>query len=137
MSNSQRIRLGWFVALGIGACGGDDSASTPSCPPMLSDPMVDHAKKLIELTAEEKLQLCDWGVCHFGGYGAASSCTNGPAVIVAANRQNCVSQFPKNASCTATVQDQMDCVAATAKNPCQSTLFSSACSEVLACALPG
>jgi hypothetical protein len=136
MSYSQRAWLGWFFALGIGACGGDDSASAPSCPSTLGDPMVDHAKKLIELTADEKLRLCDWGVCNFGGYGAAASCTNGPAVTVAPNRQTCVSQFPTNASCTATVQDQMDCVIATAKNPCQTTLFSSVCSKVLACALP-
>ncbi len=99
--------------------------------------MVDHAKKLIELTADEKIQVCDWGVCNVGGYGAMPSCSNGPAVIVAPNRESCLNQFPKNASCTATVQDQVDCVLAVAKNPCQSTLFGSACSKLLACALPG
>jgi hypothetical protein len=137
MGYSQRARLVGFFALVLGACGGGDSASAPSCPPTLGDPMVDHAKKLIELTVDEKSALCDWGVCNFGGYGAMASCTNGAAVIVAPNRQACVGQFPKNANCTATVQDQVDCVTATAKNPCQTTLFSSACSKVLACALLG
>ena len=109
-----------FVALA--ACGGSDSSSSG----------VDMSKKLTELSASERTQLCEYMVEAEGGVGASKMCGDGITVTVksAADCTTGLSAF--STSCTATVDNAESCAEAAGDDLC-ALISSSSCSFLLQC----
>ena len=109
-------------ALLVGACGGDDGGSG-----------VDSTKQIKDLSADERMQECEFGVATQGGAGKTTQCGNGVSVTVK-SVSDCVAQMGVYAmhGCTATIAQLDACNAAIGADPCN--FGGSACQPILACA---
>ena len=113
------MAFGWVIgAIAAASCGGEDEVVCTGAALALP---VD--KKLVELNAGQQSELCDWGVCQLGGYGATPLCTTGVSLTVSPTRGRCLDQSPRNPACAATVADYTRCMAAVRANPCAETFF--------------
>jgi len=111
--------------------GTSSSSGTPALP---NGPTsgVDETKKLSELNATEKAQLCDWEAGILGGYNHKTTCSGGSSTTNAASQSACVSKMP--ATCEATVQEIEDCSKIDAKDPCAFAILTAPeCKPLLAC----
>jgi hypothetical protein len=126
MSAPRCLLLATLGLVGAG-CGGDDvdcKAALATKPPTATAP-------LVSLPGDQRGLLCDQTACQNGGYGVQHACPNGPSVTFAGSRGQCLSQFPSNPDCHATVKDLMDCMEAIHASPCVETfLGGSACKGV-------
>jgi hypothetical protein len=117
----SRLR-GVLIALALAGCGGGDDVDcqmvTAMTAPAASTPVV-------SLSGDQRALVCDLAACQHGGYGKQGSCTSGPPVTFAGSRGQCLSQWPTNPACRATVQDLMSCLAAVSASPCTSTFLGS------------
>jgi hypothetical protein len=114
-----------LATLVLGACGGGDDVD---CKMVEAKPSPPATQTLVSLSADQRGLVCDRAACQHGGYGNQGSCSSGPPVMFATSRGQCLSQWPSNPECRATVKDLMDCMAAVTASPCTSTfLTSSAC----------
>jgi hypothetical protein len=110
-------------ALLVGACGGDGGGSSG----------VDSTKQIKDLSADERMSECEWGVAEQGGAGKMTNCGNGLTVTVKPVA-DCVTQMGVYAmhGCTATVAQLEACTTALGANACD--LSNSACAPIFACA---
>ena len=110
----------FFVALA--ACGGGDSGSSG----------VDGSKKLIELSADERTQLCEFMVDAEGGAGNSKMCGDGITVTVK-SAADCVAGFGQfKATCAATGDNAESCANAVGDDVCN-LISSSSCSFLIQC----
>jgi hypothetical protein len=75
-------------------------------------PSVDPETNLLDLTPDEKAELCDWGVEMLGGYGARNTCSNGSTIQNYADQAQCVAMGYMFACKTVTVGDVERCTMA-------------------------
>lgn len=112
-----------LAALLIGACGGDDGGGSSG---------VDSSKQIKDLSADEIMAECEWGVATQGGAGHTTMCGEG-AEVTTSTVAECVAEVNAyKANCTATVAQLEACTEAIADNPCE--LGGSACTAIFACA---
>ena len=104
--------------LAVSGCGGDKQDCS-----MVSSEGLDPGQTLVSLSDAHRRQICDYGACQVGGYGARPSCSGEEPVTVARSQSACLASSPTNPACTATVQDFIDCTQAIGASPCVSTLF--------------
>src|SRR5262245_34116284 len=84
---------------------------------------VDRSAVLSTLSAQDKGNVCDYGACQLGGYGAKVYCTDGTGIVtLTTGRQQCINNTTSNPTCTATVDDLLRCTEALRQSPCTSTL---------------
>ena len=107
--------LGLLLCVGISACSAV-SANNPDDAGVLSSG-VDQSKRLIDLTATEKGQLCDWMVGRAGSYGNPGTCVRSePSAsypfLAFDDQADCVEDSPDATftDCQATVADLEACV---------------------------
>ncbi|HUS31579.1 MAG TPA: hypothetical protein VMZ53_23900 [Kofleriaceae bacterium] len=110
-------------ALALGACGGDDGAEHSG---------VSTSKQLKDLSADERMQECEWGVSYQGGAGHVTMCSDNVTVTVDTVPE-CVDAMDQYAAsgCTATVAELEACTRAIAADPC--SFGGDACGPVFAC----
>ena len=118
MIRVERLAMLAGVLAGLG-CGGGDKQDCS----MVSAEGLDPGQTLVSLSDAHRRQICDYGACQVGGYGARPSCSGGQPVTVAANQNACLASSPTNPACTATVQDLINCTQVIGVSPCASTLF--------------
>jgi hypothetical protein len=119
----KRILVLSFITL-LSACGG---APTPPS-------NVDASRKLTSLNANEREEVCAWGVAELGGDGKQYTC-NGDTITIH-SVDDCVSGMNHiGAECAATVGELEACTKgqASAFKSCSSDLPSE-CNAVAACA---
>jgi hypothetical protein len=88
------------------ACGGGSGATSGTSG-------VGTSKRLIDLSAAEKGQLCDWMVGRAGSYAKAGSCgAQSDGFLDYADQAACIADSPKSTDtgCQATVADLEKCV---------------------------
>ena len=109
-----------LAALLIGACGGDDSSGVSS------------SKQLKDLSDDERMQECEWGIAYEGGAGHQTMCGNDLTVTVH-SVDECVGDLSDYAAagCTATVEQLEACTRAFAADPC--SFGGDACGPILEC----
>ena len=117
------LRLIPFVLLGaLVACGGDSSSGSG----------VDSSKKLVELDATQRQQLCEYMVEAEGGAAASKMCGDGITVTVK-SATDCVTGLSGlSASCSATVDSAETCAEAAGDDLCN-LIKSSSCAFLLQC----
>jgi len=115
----------------LAGCGGGDDLD---CVAATAKPALNPTATVISLSADQRAQLCDLLACGNDGYGHQLACQTGEASFMFVGSQGqCLSRYPTNPACRATVKDMMDCHAAVRANPCSSTFFGGpACEEVTA-----
>jgi len=115
------LRLAPFVLV-LAACGGGDAASSG----------VDSSKKLTELNATERQQLCEYMVEVEGGANTSKMCGDGVTITVK-SATDCTSTFSQfEASCTATVANAEACADAAGEDLCN-LVGSSSCAFLFQC----
>jgi hypothetical protein len=107
----------------LGACGGDDGATSSG---------VTTSKQLKDLTPDERMQECEWGVSYQGGAGHQTMCPDDVTITVSTVAE-CVSDLGTYAmnGCTATIEQLETCTRAIAADPC--ALGGDSCGPVFAC----
>jgi hypothetical protein len=92
-------------------------------------------RRLIDLTATEKGQMCDWITATHGGYGHTPVCGSGTPILSYPDRASCVADSPSSTStpsCAATVSQMEACV--NQVEPCLEAAGAAAvCAPLLAC----
>jgi hypothetical protein len=98
------------------------------------------SKRLIDLTAAENAQLCDWAVGKVGSYGNPGTCDRTATGVMAValiydDQAACVADAPDpTSSCTGTVAQMEACVnSLPACATLENLLAAPACAAVLAC----
>jgi hypothetical protein len=129
---AMRGRGALLACLMTAGCGGGESmCQDHDCKTIAAMTMPADTTPVVSLTNAQRGLLCDQAACRNGGYGVQRSCSNGPSVTFSASCGECLSQWPTNPACHATVHDLMSCLVAIQVSPCVSTfLTSSACDEV-------
>lgn len=108
----------------LGACGGDDSGSDNSG--------VTTSKQLKDLSADERMQECEWGVSYQGGAGHQTMCADNVTITVNTVAE-CVADLTDyaNANCMATIAELELCTRSIAADPCN--FGGDDCGPVFAC----
>jgi hypothetical protein len=119
----MKISLGivlFGLAAAAAACGGGDDGSG-----------IDQDKQLSSLSMDEITTFCEWAIAEQGGAGHQTMC--GDIILTVANQAACESNYVNlTATCTATVADGEDCIAALATDPC--SVGGNACTFLIECA---
>ena len=113
-----------LAVLLVGACGGDDTADSSG---------VAQTKQVKDLTADERMQECEWGVAFQGGAGKRTECGDGVSVTVD-TVASCVDDMATYAAngCTAPISQLETCTKAVAADPC--SFGGAACQPIIDCA---
>lgn len=108
-----------LAVLLLGACGGDDSSGVSS------------SKQIKDLTDDERMQECEWGVSFQGGAGHQTTCMDGTVTV--GTVAECVGDLGDYAEngCTATIAELETCTKAIAAAPCDRG--GDSCGPVFAC----
>jgi hypothetical protein len=113
------------AAIAVTGCGDESVTCTGEALAVPAD------KRIVELSGGQRSEVCDWGVCQLGGYGARPICPNGISITVSPDRRHCLASTPSNPACQATVADWTRCMEAVRASPCVETfLLGSECSAV-------
>jgi hypothetical protein len=105
MYEMRRSLLSSLVVLLVGACGGDGGSGVPG------------SKQLKDLSADEVMAECTWGVATLGGAGHTTMCTGRTAVTPTV--AECVTELNGyKAGCAATVAQLEACTEVLAADPC-------------------
>lgn len=113
-------------ALLVSACADDGGVGRPSVP---------ASTKLVDLTAAQEGELCDYVADLEGGYGFSKMCGDGITVRVK-DRASCIAMLEgAPTSCTATVGDAEACAAAASGDLCK-LLSAAECEWAFSCTPP-
>src|ERR1043165_3229994 len=112
-----------LLALLLGACGGDDAADSSG---------VATSTQIKDLSTDQQMQECEWGVSYQGGEGHQTMCPDNVTITVDSVAE-CVSDLAsyKSSGCTATIGQLEACTKAIAAAPC--SFGGDACAPVFAC----
>ncbi len=102
----QTIGMVFSLVFMASACGGNDTGSSGGASGL------EGSKKLVDLSATESGQLCDWAVGKIGSYGTPSRCTDPLTIFVYADQAACIADGvdATDTDCTATVAQMEACV---------------------------
>ena len=108
----------------LGACGGDDTADSSG---------VATSTQIKDLSADQKMQECEWGVAFQGGAGHQTMCADNVTVTVNTVAE-CVDDLTTYAShgCAVTISQLEACTKAVANDPC--SFGGDACGPIIQCA---
>jgi hypothetical protein len=112
-----------IAVLLAGACGGDDTADSSG---------VAQTKQIKDLSGDERMQECEWGVAFQGGAGKSTACGDGVTVTVN-SVSDCVQDMATYATngCTATILQLEACTKAVAADPC--SFGGATCQPIIDC----